>query len=170
MRPGAGSVAASSWSAPSFPSRQVGELESIGTVSARAVASTEGYGVVIRALHEFQIIMDVKLPIVSRAMCLAYLVASPRLFESRARTIEQMRLMNPLWYFVRGSPSNSFRRASHHQVPLLIDRRLPPRMHQRARVVLLDDRRPGDDVATQQLRAIEHVRFPPATDLVEPHR
>ena len=29
---------------------------------------------------------------VSRAMCLAYVVASPRLLESRARTIEQMRL------------------------------------------------------------------------------
>ena len=29
---------------------------------------------------------------VSRAMCLAFVVASPRLLESRARTIEQMRL------------------------------------------------------------------------------
>ncbi|PYN92509.1 MAG: hypothetical protein DMD91_32150 [Candidatus Rokuibacteriota bacterium] len=37
---------------------------------------------------------------VSRAMCLAYVVASPRLLESRARTIEQMRLMNALCRFV----------------------------------------------------------------------
>jgi len=36
---------------------------------------------------------DVRLKVaVSRAMCLAYVVASPRLLESRARTIEQMRL------------------------------------------------------------------------------
>jgi uncharacterized protein len=33
---------------------------------------------------------------VSRAMCLACIVASPRLLESRARTIEQMRLINAL--------------------------------------------------------------------------
>jgi hypothetical protein len=33
---------------------------------------------------------------VSRAMCLAYIVASPRLLESRARTIDQMRLINAL--------------------------------------------------------------------------
>ena len=31
---------------------------------------------------------------VSRPMCLACIVASPRLLESRARTIEQMRLIN----------------------------------------------------------------------------
>jgi hypothetical protein len=31
---------------------------------------------------------------VSRAMCLACIVASPRRLESRARTIEQMRLIN----------------------------------------------------------------------------
>ncbi len=31
---------------------------------------------------------------VSRAMCLACIVASPRLLESRARTIEPMRLIN----------------------------------------------------------------------------
>ena len=37
---------------------------------------------------------------ISRAMCLAYVVASPRLLESRARTIEQMRLMNALCRFV----------------------------------------------------------------------
>jgi superfamily I DNA and/or RNA helicase len=36
---------------------------------------------------------------VSRAMCLAYVVASPRLLESRARTIEQMRLVNALCRF-----------------------------------------------------------------------
>jgi superfamily I DNA and/or RNA helicase len=37
---------------------------------------------------------------VSRAMCLAYVVASPRLLESRARNIEQMRLVNALCRFV----------------------------------------------------------------------
>ena len=37
---------------------------------------------------------------VSRAMCLACVVASPRLLESRARTIEQMRLINALCRFV----------------------------------------------------------------------
>jgi superfamily I DNA and/or RNA helicase len=37
---------------------------------------------------------------VSRAKCLAYVVASPRLLESRARTIEQMRLVNALCRFV----------------------------------------------------------------------
>ena len=36
---------------------------------------------------------------VSRAMCLACIVASPRLLESRARTIEQMRLINSLCRF-----------------------------------------------------------------------
>ena len=36
---------------------------------------------------------------VSRAMCLACIVASPRLLESRARTIEQMRLVNALCRF-----------------------------------------------------------------------
>jgi uncharacterized protein len=37
---------------------------------------------------------------ISRAMCLAHVVASPRLLESRARTIEQMRLINALCRFV----------------------------------------------------------------------
>jgi uncharacterized protein len=37
---------------------------------------------------------------VSRAMCLAIVVASPRLLESRARTIGQMRLINALCRFV----------------------------------------------------------------------
>ena len=37
---------------------------------------------------------------VSRAMCLTFVVASPRLLESRARTIEQMRLINALCRFV----------------------------------------------------------------------
>jgi uncharacterized protein len=37
---------------------------------------------------------------VSRAMCLAFVVASPRLLESKARTIEQMRLINALCRFV----------------------------------------------------------------------
>jgi uncharacterized protein len=37
---------------------------------------------------------------ISRAMCLAYVVASPRLLESRAQSIEQMRLINALCRFV----------------------------------------------------------------------
>ena len=37
---------------------------------------------------------------ISRAMCLAIIVASPRLLESDARTIEQMRLINALCRFV----------------------------------------------------------------------
>lgn len=37
---------------------------------------------------------------VSRAMCLAVIVASPRLLESEARTIDQMRLINALCRFV----------------------------------------------------------------------
>jgi hypothetical protein len=36
---------------------------------------------------------------VARAKCLACIVASPRLLESRARTIEQMRLINALCRF-----------------------------------------------------------------------
>jgi uncharacterized protein len=37
---------------------------------------------------------------VSRAQCLAYVVASPRLLETRCRTVEQMRLVNALCRFV----------------------------------------------------------------------
>ena len=37
---------------------------------------------------------------ISRAMCLAFVVASPRLLESQARTIDQMRLINALCRFV----------------------------------------------------------------------
>ena len=33
---------------------------------------------------------------ISRAQCLAYLVASPRLLDVRCRTVEQMRLVNAL--------------------------------------------------------------------------
>ena len=36
---------------------------------------------------------------VSRAMCLAFIVASPRLLESHARTVDQMRLINALCRF-----------------------------------------------------------------------
>jgi len=34
--------------------------------------------------------------VISRAGCLAFLVASPRLFEVAAKTVEQMRLANAL--------------------------------------------------------------------------
>jgi hypothetical protein len=37
--------------------------------------------------------------VASRTMCLACIVASPRLLESRARTIEQMRLITALCRF-----------------------------------------------------------------------
>ena len=37
---------------------------------------------------------------ISRAKCLAHVVSSPRLLEARARTIEQMRLINALCRFV----------------------------------------------------------------------
>jgi uncharacterized protein len=37
---------------------------------------------------------------ISRAMCLAVIVASPRLLEAHARTIDQMRLVNALCRFV----------------------------------------------------------------------
>jgi uncharacterized protein len=33
---------------------------------------------------------------ISRAQCLAYLVASPRLLEAQCRSIEEMRLLNAL--------------------------------------------------------------------------
>ena len=36
---------------------------------------------------------------VSRAQCLAYVVANPRLLETRCRTVEQMRLVNALCRF-----------------------------------------------------------------------
>jgi hypothetical protein len=44
---------------------------------------------------------------VSRAMCLACIVASPRLLESRARTIEQMRLINALCRFAEMAEEQS---------------------------------------------------------------
>ena len=47
---------------------------------------------------------------ISRARCLAYLVASPRLLEVNARTIPQMRLANALCRFVE--LANSIRRVS----------------------------------------------------------
>jgi uncharacterized protein len=37
---------------------------------------------------------------VSRAKCLAYVVASPRLLETSCKTVEQMRLVNALCRFV----------------------------------------------------------------------
>jgi superfamily I DNA and/or RNA helicase len=37
---------------------------------------------------------------VSRARCIAYVVASPRLLETHCRTVEQMRLVNALCRFV----------------------------------------------------------------------
>ena len=44
---------------------------------------------------------------VSRAMCLAIIVASPRLLESHARTIDQMRLINALCRFVEIADSQA---------------------------------------------------------------
>jgi uncharacterized protein len=37
---------------------------------------------------------------VSRARCLAYVVASPRLLETNCRTVDQMKLVNALCRFV----------------------------------------------------------------------
>ena len=54
---------------------------------------------------------------VSRAMCLAGIVASPRLLESRARTIEQMRLINALCRFVEIAGAQDHRESG------------PPRRH-----------------------------------------
>ena len=61
---------------------------------------------------------------VSRAMCLACIVASPRLLESHARTIKQMRLNNALCRFAEmaerssSSPFNRSRREPLHHVAL----------------------------------------------------
>jgi uncharacterized protein len=44
---------------------------------------------------------------VSRAKCLSYVVASPRLLEVSCRTIEQMRLLNALCRFVEGARESS---------------------------------------------------------------
>src|SRR5437899_2495850 len=49
---------------------------------------------------------------VSRAMCLACIVASPRLLESRARTIEQMRLINALCRFAEMAGEQTLSRES----------------------------------------------------------
>jgi superfamily I DNA and/or RNA helicase len=40
---------------------------------------------------------------VSRARCLAYVVASPRLLDTECRTVEQMRLVNALCRFVEAA-------------------------------------------------------------------
>ena len=48
---------------------------------------------------------------ISRAHCLAYVVASPRLLEIECHSIEQMRMANALCLFVeeaRGNPGLSF--------------------------------------------------------------
>jgi hypothetical protein len=42
---------------------------------------------------------------ISRAKCLAYLVASPRLLDANCRTVEQMRLANALCRFVENATS-----------------------------------------------------------------
>jgi uncharacterized protein len=57
---------------------------------------------------------------ISRAQCLAHVVASPRLLESRARSIEQMRLINALCRFVESAESAS-------RVDRLMAARLNPR-------------------------------------------
>jgi superfamily I DNA and/or RNA helicase len=40
---------------------------------------------------------------VSRARCLAFVVASPRLLDTECRTVEQMKLVNVLCRFVEGA-------------------------------------------------------------------
>jgi uncharacterized protein len=49
---------------------------------------------------------------ISRAMCLAIIVASPRLLASHARTIDQMRLINALCRFVEIADSQAASSAS----------------------------------------------------------
>ena len=44
---------------------------------------------------------------ISRAKCLAYLVASPRLLDANCRTVEQMRLANALCRFVEAPRSSA---------------------------------------------------------------
>jgi uncharacterized protein len=44
---------------------------------------------------------------VSRAHCLAYIVASPRLLEIECHTIEQMRMANALCLFVDNADSEA---------------------------------------------------------------
>jgi superfamily I DNA and/or RNA helicase len=46
---------------------------------------------------------------ISRAKCVAYLVASPRLLDANCRTVEQMRLANALCRFVESSEPFSTR-------------------------------------------------------------
>ena len=48
---------------------------------------------------------------ISRAMCLAFVVASPRLLESHARTIDQMRLINALCRFAEIAEEQAASRA-----------------------------------------------------------
>ena len=57
-----------------------------------------GFGTALRTL-DFLFSRNRLNVAVSRAMCLACIVASPRLLESRARPIEQMRLINALCRF-----------------------------------------------------------------------
>jgi uncharacterized protein len=40
---------------------------------------------------------------VSRARCLAYVVASPRLLDTECRTVEQMKLVNALCRFAEAA-------------------------------------------------------------------
>jgi len=49
---------------------------------------------------------------ISRAKCLAYLVASPRLLDASCRTVEQMRLATALCALVEFSETSSARRPS----------------------------------------------------------
>src|SRR5215471_19945747 len=68
-------------------------------------------------------------------------------------------------------PGSSFAAGGlpEHEVGMLIDGGRPAGMHQRAGIVLLDDRRTGDDVAATELGAIEDDRRAPAVGLREPH-
>ena len=65
------------------------------------------HALVAEALFTFALALVVLNVAVSRAMCLACIVASPRLLESRARTIEQMRLINALCRFVEMAEGGS---------------------------------------------------------------
>ena len=91
---------------------------------------------------------------ISRARCLAYLVASPRLLEVNCRTIEQMRLANALCRFVELAPVTVTLRRFSREVALggtlelmRLRGELPVARHPRPR-----------GAASAVLRRAQHVR------------
>src|SRR5258708_38680745 len=81
-------------------------------------------------------------------------------------------MLRPEEPVVKGARSRragrSAERGAEHEIAVLVDRRGPARVHKRARVGLLDDRGAVDDVAAEELAAIEHPGRAKATHLGEP--